>query len=84
MAKMWPTVSFTSRIPSVSSFTKRKKGAFGNQWLWWLLGAGIVAVVLILIFRPQWLLGLAARPLGNAGAAAGLAIGAVANPLGWV
>ena len=42
-----------------------------NRW-WWLVGAGIVALVLVAIFRSQW--------LGKVGSQ----VFRVANPYGWV
>ena len=44
--------------------------------LWWIIGAGIAALVLVAIFRPQW--------LGKIGSGVLSATGGIANPYGWV
>jgi hypothetical protein len=43
---------------------------------WWLVGAGIVALVLLAIFSSQW--------LGKIGSQVSKGAGEVVNPYGWV
>ena len=50
----------------------------GLSWYWWLIGGGIVALVLIVIFRPQWLAKIGVHVSTGAGAVGNL------NPMGWV
>jgi len=46
---------------------------------WWFILAGIAALVLIAIFRPQWLTKIGVHLPGAA-----KAVAAVANPMRWV
>jgi hypothetical protein len=55
---------------------REKKSGF---W-WWVIGAGIVALILIGIFRPQWLAKIGIQFSSGAGKA----LGGIANPHGWV
>jgi hypothetical protein len=52
----------------------------GFSW-WWVIGGGMAALILIGIFRPQWL-GKIGIHVNVSGAAK--AVGAISNPLGWV
>jgi hypothetical protein len=49
-------------------------------WLW-LVCAAIGALVLVVIFRPQWLAKIGVH-VNLSGAAK--AVGTVSNPMGWV
>jgi hypothetical protein len=64
-----------ANLDGASNPSRRKTRAM-NRWWWWLVGAGIVALVLVAIFRSQW--------LGKVGSQVSKGTGEVANPYGWV
>jgi hypothetical protein len=55
---------------------QQKKSSIG--W-WWFIFAGIVALILVAIFRPQWL-----EKIGIHIARGGGGMLPPANPMGWV
>ena len=72
-------MSYSERIRHPDdALTPQKEKSGGVSW-WWIV-AGIVALILVAIFRPQWLAKIGVHI--NLSSAA-KAVGAV-NPMGWV
>lgn len=73
-------MSYSEQIRHPSGALEPPKKNSNVSW-WWVIGGGIVALILIGIFRPQWLakIGIHVNLSGAAKAA-----GAVSNPMAWV
>lgn len=71
--------SFSEEVRHPSGALDPPQG--GLSWYWLLIGGGILALVLIAIFRPAWLgrIGIHINLSGP-----GKALGGIANPMEWV
>jgi len=75
------TMSYTEQIrhPDGALNPAEEKERDGASWWWWVVAA-MVALVLIGIYRPQWLEKIGVYVARSSGEA----LGGIANPMGWV